>query len=218
MSRILGTGSSAPPEDGVEELLAERRLELEAQAAALEGAVADLERRESLIRDSRASLERLLRLGTNDLDSREAELAQLIRELTAREERLREDEEDVTRRRSELGAVELKRASIELRERVVAERELALDEREQVLVGAEVAARSGAITSAEGVALAFVPGDRYRLLEIDEPELQQGATLEIDDAEHVVTRIGPSPLPGDSRRCAYLVRGVRRGPSGGGSL
>ena len=105
MRRILG--SDAPPEDGVEERLVERRLELEAQAAELEDAIADLERREGLLRASRTSLERLLRLGTSDFDSREAELAELIRELTAREERLREDEADLTRRRCELGAVEL---------------------------------------------------------------------------------------------------------------
>jgi uncharacterized protein (DUF3084 family) len=220
MPRIVGSGSDAPLADGVEELLVERRVELEAQAAALEDAIGDLERRESLLRDSRASLERLLRLGTNDLDSREAELAQLIRELTTREERLREHEDEMARRRSELGAVELKRASVEQRERAVAERELALEEREQLLARAEAEAAETTrepIPSPEGVGLAFVPGDRYRLVEIDEPGLRAGARLELEDAEHVVARIGPSPLPGDARRCAYLVRGVRR-PSGGGSL
>ena len=31
-----------------------------------------------------------------------------------------------------------------------------------------------------------------------------GAELEIDSARLVVVKVGPSPLPGDSRRCAYL--------------
>jgi hypothetical protein len=207
MRRILG--SDAPPEDGVEERLVERRLELEAQAAELEDAIADLERRERLLRDSRTSLERLLRLGTSDFDSREAELAELIRELTAREERLREEEADLTRRRSELGAVELKRASVEQRERAVAEREASLEERELRLPGERVPA---------AVDLAFVPGERYRLIELDEQPLGPGATLDVGGEEHVVVRIGPSPLPGDARRCAYLVRGGRGGEPGGGSL
>jgi hypothetical protein len=67
------------------------------------------------------------------------------------------------------------------------------------------------------VRLAFVPGDRYRLVEIEDA-LEPGAALAIDGVEHVVTRLGPSPLPGDARRCAYLVRGERGGASGGGSL
>jgi hypothetical protein len=214
MRRILG-GGDAPPEDGLEELVAERRLELEAQAAALEDAIADLERREALLRDSRASLERLLRLGTTDLDSRESELAELIRELTARDERLRAEEAELTRRRSELGAVELKRASIEQRERAVAEKEASVEEREQRL--ADEPTETELPREAVVVELAFVPGERYRMVDVDE-QLEPGAVFEIDGVEYAVARIGPSPLPGDPRRCAYLVRGVRGVSSGGGSL
>jgi hypothetical protein len=213
MRGILGSGG-APPEDGVEELLAERRVELEAQAVALEDAVADLERRESLLRDSRASLERLLRLGTSDLDSRESELAELIRELTAREERLRAEEAELTRRRSELGYVELKGAGVEERERAVEEREAALDERERRLTEPGTTSRSGEST----VELAFVPGERYTLAHIDEAALEPGAPLEVDGVGYLVSRVGPSPLPGDGRRCAYLVRGVRGAFPGDGSL
>jgi uncharacterized protein (DUF3084 family) len=221
MRRIMGSGSGPPPEDGLEEQVTERRLELEAQATALEDAIADLERREALLRDSRASLERLLRLGTSDLDSRESELAELIRELTAREERLREEEADLTRRRSELGAVELRRASVEQREHALAEKQLSLEERERQLAEPAGPADEPAGSEPareEDVRLAFVPGDRYRLVEIDESDVAPGAALEVEGVAHVVTRVGPSPLPGDRRRCAYLVRGVRGGPSGGGSL
>jgi DNA repair exonuclease SbcCD ATPase subunit len=212
MRKILGGDLS---EDQLEGLLTERRLELELQASALEDAIADLERRESLIRDSRASLERLLRLGTNDLDSRESELAELIRELTAREERLQEAEAELMRRRSELGAVELKRASVEQRERALAERELVLDD--HVSPSPEPAAAAPAPSYDEPVVeLVFVPGDRYRLTEIEPTRLEPGARHAQDDAEYLVARTGPSPLPGDSRRCAYLVR-APRGSSGGSS-
>ena len=206
MRRILGGGTHP---DEVEELLTERQRDLETQAIALEDAVADLERRESLLRDSRASLERLLRLGRTDLDARESELADLIRELTAREARLKEAEAELTRRRSELGAVELRRASVEQRERAVSERELALDDR-----GSDL---GEAPTSVEAhVELVFVPGVRYRLTEIDPASLTPGSPFTHEDEEFLVGRIGPSPLPGDRRRCAYLLE-VPRGASSGGS-
>jgi hypothetical protein len=214
MRKVLGGGT--PPEE-LEGLLAERRRELEAQAAALENSIADLERRESLLRDSRASLERLVRLGTSDLDSRESELAELIRELTAREERLQEAESELTRRRSELGAVELRRASVEQRERALAEREVALEERELGSGVDEPQVVSAAPALETAVELAFVPGGRYRLAEIGDAVLEPGSTFTLDDEEYLVARIGPSPLPGDSRRCAYLVRGPRGRSSGGSS-
>jgi hypothetical protein len=203
--RILGGGSDLS-EDQLEGLLDERRRELEAQAVALENAIADLEQRESLLRDSRASLERLLRLGTSDLDSRESELAELIRELTAREERLQEAEDELTRRRSELGAVELKRASVEQRERALAEREVELGGRAQ-----------STPAPATTVELAFMPGERYRLVETGGVALEPGSSFTQGEDEYLVARVGPSPLPGDRRRCAYLVRGPRGTSSGGSS-
>ncbi len=208
MRKVLGGGSDSLPEVELEELVAERSHELEAQTAALEDAIADLERRESLVGDSRASLERLLRLGTSDLDSREAELAELIRELTVREERLQEAEAEVTRRRSELGAVELKRASIEQRERALAEREVALDDRERglgELDRMDAPPASGPPVHATAVELVFLPGVRYRLVEIEPASVERGAVFAILDGEYLVARAGPSPLPGDARRCAYLV-------------
>jgi hypothetical protein len=42
--------------------------------------------------------------------------------------------------------------------------------------------------------------------------------VEVDEEEYLVARVGPSPLPGDDRRCAYLVLGPRLdSPSGGSS-
>jgi hypothetical protein len=211
--RILASDSAA--EQRLEELLAERRHEIEEQAARLSETVQDLERREQLLRDSRASLERLLRLGTTDLDSREAELVRLVREVTAREERVRAHEAELARRREELGAVELKRAALERREQALDERAAALDARE-----AEVAASGGddgRRESAPELHLAFVPGAGYRLRELDPVRVDAGATLSLDGDEYVVSRIGPSPLPADPRRCAYLVRGPRGGSPDGSS-
>jgi hypothetical protein len=211
--RILASDSD--PEQRLEALLDERRNEIEEQAARLEGSVRDLERREQLLRDSRTSLERLLRLGTSDLESREAELVELLRDVTAREAQLRADEAELARRREELGAVELKRAALEARER-------ALDEREGELAPRGVAgtpAPAPEIANDPVPLLVFVPGPGYRLRELERLPLRAGETVILDDDEYVVARTGPSPLPGDTRRCSYLVRGPRGAPppSGGNS-
>jgi hypothetical protein len=44
----------------------------------------------------------------------------------------------------------------------------------------------------------------YELRERDGELPALGSVLEEEDGRMVVTRIGPSPLPGDDRRCAYL--------------
>ena len=119
--RVLAHASS--PEEKLEQLLAARSRELEEQARRFEEVMGDLERREALLRDMRASVERLLRLGTKDLTEREVELQELGREFMEREARLSAEEAELNRRRSELGAVELKREAVEQRERALAARE-----------------------------------------------------------------------------------------------
>ena len=197
--RVLAAGSN--PEERLEELLAQRRKELDAHAEQLHASIAELERREELLRDSRTSVERMLRLGTSDLEAREEELAGYLRELTAREKELAEAEEELGQRRQELGAVELKRAAVEQRERALDAREAELAERE--------AAAPRLPPENEQVELAFVPGAQYVLVELDAAPLSPGLELEVEDDVFVVTRIGRSPLPGDTRRCAYLTRGPR---------
>jgi hypothetical protein len=59
----------------------------------------------------------------------------------------------------------------------------------------------------EPVELVFVPGERYRLVEIDATPLAPGFVFGVEGIEHSVARVGSSPLPQDGRRCAYLVRG-----------
>jgi hypothetical protein len=206
--RVLAAGPN--PEERLEELLAQRRKELDAHAEQLHASIAELERREELLRDSRASVERMLRIGTSDLEAREEELASYLRELTERGQEIAHAEEELGQRRQELGAVELKRAAVERRERAVEAREAELAERE--------AAAPAARDEKEPVELAFVPGARYALVDLDVTLLTPGLELEVEDEVFVVTRVGPSPLPGDSRRCAYLTRGGRgRGDSSPGS-
>jgi hypothetical protein len=200
--RVLNQGPS--PEQRLEELLAQRRLELDEHAARLRDSIAELERREELLRDSRASVERMLRLGTSDLEAREAELTDFLSSLTEREAAISEAEADLARRRQDLGAVELKRAAVERRERALAARE---DELEAIRE--ELDERAAAADDAEAVAveLVFLPGERYRLIEIEAAPLTAGYVFVVDDVEYAVVRVGRSPLPHDDRRCAYLVRG-----------
>jgi hypothetical protein len=205
--RVLSYGPN--PEERLEELLAQRRKELDAHAEQLHASIAELERREELLQDSRASVERMLRIGTSDLEAREEELAAYLRELTEREQEIARAEEELGERRQELGAVELKRAAVERRERAVDAREAELAEREATVPAAR---------DEKPVELAFIPGVRYTLVELDATPLTAGLELEVEDEVFVVTRVGSSPLPGDRRRCAYLTRGPRgRDASSSGS-
>lgn len=209
--RVLTPGPTA--EERLEELLADRRRELDETAARFDASIADLERREELLRDSRASVERMLRLGRSDLEARENELTDFLSELTRRESRLAEAEADIARRRQELGAVELKRAAVERREHDVAAREAELAELEAEL--AQTRPRdAGGEPPSESVELALVPGADYRLVDRALDAVASGTAVELDGEEYVVSRIGPSPLPGDPRRCAYLLRTPRAQTSG----
>jgi hypothetical protein len=49
----------------------------------------------------------------------------------------------------------------------------------------------------------WTPGG-YELREADGSLPQVGDVLAVDDREERVSKIGPSPLPGDARLCAYL--------------
>ena len=47
--------------------------------------------------------------------------------------------------------------------------------------------------------------DGYALVEVDTPPPDPGDEIEHDGMTYTVWQIGPSPLPGDARRCAILV-------------
>jgi hypothetical protein len=211
-------GHDPTSEERLEELLAERRRELEEHAGRFEDAVADVQRREDLARDARTSVERVLRVGAADLEAREADLAELAKELATREERLRAEEAALAQRRSELGAVELKRAAVEQQEQAVAVREEEVSAREAELEERLTAPGPEAVDDdAPSTLLLFVPGASYRLVEIEHRPIVGGEALEVEGEEYLVGRIGSSPLPADRRRCAYLVRGPRGASSSGES-
>lgn len=68
--------------------------------------------------------------------------------------------------------------------------------------------------------VAFAPGSAgYRLLVREGPVPAVGERLESDEVRYRVLRLGPSPLPGDRRRCAFLEQEQHhenRSPTGAG--
>ena len=53
--------------------------------------------------------------------------------------------------------------------------------------------------------VALVPSpEGYRLLQRDGSPPDRGAAVELEGGPFLVLRLGPSPFPGDRRRCAYL--------------
>jgi hypothetical protein len=210
--RVLAHATS--PEQKLEQLLGARSHELEEQARRFEEAMADLERREELLRDMRASVERLLRLGTRDLSDRELELSELGREFLEREARLSAEEAEINRRRSELGAVELKREAVEQRERALAQRERELAAEERAAGDAPLPQREpereperlAPEPPPADVSVLFVPGAAYRLVEGERGSVRAGDSVDVDGETYLVARVARSPLPQDVRLCAYLER------------
>jgi hypothetical protein len=200
--RVLNQGPS--PEQQLEEIIAQRRSELDAHAERLRESIAELEHREELLRDSR-------RFGRAHAETRNrrprsprggADVVPVephrARDLTLR-----------CRGRPSLGAG---RSSAQWSSsaprsngvrRAVAARENELAELEQQATERAPVTRR----TAAPVELVFVPGERYRLVEIDTTPLTRGYVFEVEGLEYAVARIGRSPLPGDARSCAYLVRG-----------
>ena len=182
--------------------------------------IAELERREELLRDSRASVERMLRLGTVRPRSAGGRAERIpVEPDRSRDARLSEAEADARSAPagSRRGRAEA-RGSVERRERAVEAREEqsspsssngARRARRRVTppdAGARGARRSFPAT-ATGSSRSMRRRSRcgYRL--------RRSRTQSSSSS-----RIARSPLPGDARRCAYLVRGMRGDcPESGGS-
>lgn len=207
--------------EAVEALITERGHEIEEQTARLQATIEDLERREGQAARLRSAVEEMLRLGSAELDERQAELTAYAAELREREARLQAREHEIAERTQELGAVELRRAAVERREEAAREREGALEtaaaelrrrelELRDLVAEVAVAARRGA--DVPGAApqpddrshLLYLADDRYRLVERDGPPPAKGTTIELDERCYEVLRVGRSLLPGDRRACAYL--------------
>jgi chromosome segregation ATPase len=113
-----------------------------------------------------------------ELEPLEALLAQANADVTARTESL-----------AELAAVlETTQAELQAVQTELAERP------EPPPVEEPAATHVVFLPSAKGYALAELPG----------PTPDRGAYEDVDEVRFVVSRIGPSPLPADRRRCAYL--------------
>jgi hypothetical protein len=201
---------SATEDDALEARIEEKGREIEEHADQLQATIADLERREARTAHLRTAVEEMLRQGSAELDERHASLTELSLDLASREEGVRAAERDIAVRKQELGAVELLRAAVERREAEVARREaeveriasdLALHERE----GSEP--REQAQTDPapfDGTVLILSGISSYRMIDGPEAVLPVGAAITIEGSEHIVVRIGRSPLT-DDRRCWTYV-------------
>lgn len=176
--------------------LHERRRELDAAAAAIEARLA-----------GEVELEQALRSEREALDAGQATMAEAVDEL---EHKVRQ----LTAAQAALAARERRVADLEERARERARAEVAPparavteDRREEEAVPAPTASGSvsGPIETGQHFShLLLVPGDRYQLEEAEGPPPGLGAIVRHGDTAFRVLRVGPSPYPGDSRRCAYL--------------
>ena len=232
--RLKALFSATNDEDAVDALIVERGREIEERTEQLQTTVSDLERREKQTGKLRSAVEEMLRHGSAELDERHAALAAMALDLGARDEKVRDDERDIAVRKQELGAVELRRAAVERREKAATDRERTLEQ-----IAAGLARRGLHLAEAEGADVTAGPeehvqvvsdasgdprppdpddapepdvaghilyllGDGYRMVERDGVAARIDAVVEVDGLQFVVTRVGRSPLPGDSRACAYL--------------
>ncbi|MET0939381.1 MAG: hypothetical protein ABWY51_09190 [Gaiellaceae bacterium] len=129
----------------------------------------------------------------------EATIADLREELSSREKNAKKSERKLGELRAELAAGEGAR-SREAAARVAAETELEA-------VQAELAERPELPPVEEPAAthMVFLPTAKgYALAEVPGPTPDPGACEDVDEVRFVVSRIGPSPLPADRRRCAFL--------------
>jgi DNA repair exonuclease SbcCD ATPase subunit len=179
--------------------------------------IAALDEREERVARLRAEIETLLRDGSAELDQRHAELAVEANALRERETALARAAEELEARRSELGAVELRRAAAERLEEALQrrqadlerasgelrERAAQLDERERE-TQAQIAPETPA--GRTDMHVLVVARDGYRIVEAPGPAPDAGSELVLAGDRFTVTRTGPSPLPGDDRRCAFLER------------
>lgn len=213
--------------DGLTRLLAERDASLAERAADL----ARLEEERSRAQEQASSATYALRVAEGRLAELNEHVELLVRESRDLQARLGESEcrtteleEELRRAKDVLAererALELERAAAG--EAAASETgggagpASSVDEPPDTVVddvletGAEILPASGATAPGEP---STAPGhlrllwrpDGYRVVASDEPCPREGERVLVDGIELVVARTGPSPLPGDGRRCAFLL-------------
>jgi hypothetical protein len=215
-SRLRALFLPTEAENAITELLAEHTRELETRASELRSSMTELERREGRTRELHARVEQVLRGGSAELDVRHSELVVRATELDRRETEIAQAELQVEERARAFGAVELRGAVVERRERVLRDGQADLDKREAELRKREwnVAMREVELGSDETPGLdapadmyvAFTLEDGYRLVEQDGAVPAPGDIVELETGMHRCLRVTASPYPSDRRRCAVLER------------
>ena len=187
---------------------------------ALQRIAIELNEREHRVLDAESKLEEILARET-ELDTRGAELARLaseheeaLRVLSDRRAALEEAERrigDLRKREEELNRI---LARLDARERELEDEQNMLKANRKELERAVAAAASGLGLAAFDAAAPALPSTHlrlvsdggYRFIEADGLVPAAGSVVEIEGTPFSVVRAGRSPLPGDARLCAYLLR------------
>ena len=207
----------------VEQMLRRGSAELDDRHAELSELAARLADRETVVADAEEALaERRRELGAVEL--RRAAVEHREEAFSAREEELARHETEIEVRESAVASLEEQARELESREQELTRRTSELEllharvaetlaevEREQQVL----AQREASVLGMQGIAVpvdtspayvALVPGGRYRLVERDDGPPSAGAEIRIEEDTFRIVRLGASPLPNDSRRCAFLER------------
>jgi signal peptidase I len=132
------------------------------------------------------------------LDERAADLENRERELRFAAESMAVDAERVQQRELALAEAE---ASVAARVATIEQRE------NEIRIAEEAAEQEPPLEEEPQAHLVFSPGPTgYTMLEHEGPTPPSGAVVERDGVTYTVSRVGRSPLPGDARRCAYLLQ------------
>lgn len=181
----------------VERLIETHGRELDIRADELVARMAELEQREERTVQLRAAVERMLRDGSAELDTRQTQLNELSAQLADREAALRRLEDEISERRQKVGAVELHRAALERRERALEERQRMLEqistdlsERERHLLEsrpAEGEETRDAVLAAREASLADsaleLERRREQIATLEQTTMERSARAEIGQAE-----------------------------------
>ncbi len=188
------------------------------QAAAASAKLHDADARLSQHDERVVALEQELRTLRTGVEEREGRLADAAAELSRVGHALQERDHSLERERAITQSANNERADLRRRsDRLLLELASATAAQKQ-LVAALAESRSGqgkARAPEESLAEDPVAGhvrfiaysEGYTLSELDDACPRAGDLVEVDERQFLVARTGRSPLPGDSRPCAFLVSG-----------